>query len=188
MRHADNNYDLTQAYARNGGGIDPADNLVSMNSIIFDYREKQDELDLYADGPFSLFGRKHKLLVYLAWQHLQISQRGLEHTVHPLPRSPMLGAVLMPLRERLMRGVADGQVFQAQHPVDGIVQHLLRALAGHAPAPLRQCRKARRRSRSTVAREMPSCRAICGCGRPSRRLRMKTWRTRSGRPCSIWSI
>ena len=63
LRHADNNYDLTQAYARNGGGIDPADNQVSMNSVMFDYREKQDEADLYVDGPFTFLGREHKALL-----------------------------------------------------------------------------------------------------------------------------
>lgn len=76
VRHADNNYDLTQAYARNGGGIDPADNLVSMNSIMFDYREKQDEVDLYADGPFSLFGREHKLLVGTNYSRSEFSSNG----------------------------------------------------------------------------------------------------------------
>ena len=76
LRHADNNYDLTQAYARNGGGIDPADNLVSMNSIMFDYREKQDEVDLYADGPFSLFGREHKLLVGTNYSRSEFSSNG----------------------------------------------------------------------------------------------------------------
>ncbi len=76
VRHADNNYDLTQAYARNGGGIDPADNLVSMNSIMFDYREKQEELDLYADGPFSLFGREHKLLVGANYSRSEFSSNG----------------------------------------------------------------------------------------------------------------
>lgn len=76
VRHADNNYDLTQAYARNGGGIDPADNLVSMNSVMFDYREKQDEVDLYADGPFSLFGREHKLLVGTNYSRSEFSSNG----------------------------------------------------------------------------------------------------------------
>jgi outer-membrane receptor for ferric coprogen and ferric-rhodotorulic acid len=63
LRHAQNNFDLTQAYARNGLGIDPTNNLVDINTIRFDYREEQNEVDAYVDGPFSLFGREHKLLV-----------------------------------------------------------------------------------------------------------------------------
>ncbi|MBD9415241.1 TonB-dependent siderophore receptor [Pseudomonas sp. PDM16] len=76
VRHADNNYDLTQAYARNGGGIDPADNLVSMNSIMFDYRERQDEVDAYVDGPFRLLDREHKLLVGTNYSHSEFSSNG----------------------------------------------------------------------------------------------------------------
>lgn len=76
LRHADNNYDLTQAYARNGGGIDPADNLVSMNSIMFDYREKQDEADLYLDGPFNFLGREHKLLVGANYSRSEFASNG----------------------------------------------------------------------------------------------------------------
>ncbi len=63
LRHAQNNYDLTQAYARNGFGINPNTNLVNISAIRFDYREEQNEVDAYVDGPFSLFGREHKLLV-----------------------------------------------------------------------------------------------------------------------------
>lgn len=76
VRHADNNYDLTQAYARNGGGIDPADNLVSMNSIMFDYREKQDEADAYVDGPFNFLGREHKVLVGANYSRSEFSSNG----------------------------------------------------------------------------------------------------------------
>lgn len=76
LRHADNNYDLTQAYARNGGGIDPADNLVSMNSVMFDYREKQDEADLYVDGPFSVLGREHKVLVGANYSRSEFASNG----------------------------------------------------------------------------------------------------------------
>jgi outer membrane receptor for ferric coprogen and ferric-rhodotorulic acid len=63
LRHAQNNFDLTQAYARNGFGIDPELNLVDINAIRFDYREQQNEVDAYVDGPFSLFGREHELLL-----------------------------------------------------------------------------------------------------------------------------
>jgi len=76
LRHADNNYDLTQAYARNGGGIDPADNLVSMNSIMFDYREKQDEADVYVDGPFNFLGREHKVLVGANYSRSEFASNG----------------------------------------------------------------------------------------------------------------
>ena len=76
LRHADNNYDLTQAYARNGGGIDPADNLVSMNSIMFDYREKQDEADLYVDGPFNAFGREHTVLLGANYSRSEFASNG----------------------------------------------------------------------------------------------------------------
>ncbi|MEH6349017.1 TonB-dependent siderophore receptor [Pseudomonas sp. 3JA] len=76
LRHADNNYDLTQAYARNGGGIDPADNLVSMNSIMFDYREKQDEADVYVDGPFNFLGREHTVLVGANYSRSEFASNG----------------------------------------------------------------------------------------------------------------
>ena len=76
LRHADNNYDLTQAYARNGGGIDPADNLVSMNSIMFDYREKQDEADIYVDGPFNFLGREHTMLVGANYSRSEFASNG----------------------------------------------------------------------------------------------------------------
>lgn len=76
LRHADNNYDLTQAYARNGGGLDPSDNLVSMNSIMFDYREKQDEADLYVTGPFQALGREHMALIGANYSHSEFSSNG----------------------------------------------------------------------------------------------------------------
>lgn len=76
LRHADNNYDLTQAYARNGGGIDPVDKQVSMNSIMFDYREKQDEADVYVDGPFSLLGREHKVLLGANYSRSEFASNG----------------------------------------------------------------------------------------------------------------
>lgn len=76
LRHADNNYDLTQAYARNGGGIDPVDNLVSMNSIMFDYREKQEEADLYVDGPFTFLGREHTALLGANYSRSEFASNG----------------------------------------------------------------------------------------------------------------
>lgn len=76
LRHANNNYDLTQAYARNGGGIDPANNQVSMNSIMFDYREKQDEADLYVDGPFDFLGREHTVLVGANYSRSEFASNG----------------------------------------------------------------------------------------------------------------
>lgn len=76
LRHAQNNFDLTQAYARNGGGIDPATNLVDINAIRFDYREEQNEVDAYVDGPFSLFGREHKLLVGANYSRSEFSDNG----------------------------------------------------------------------------------------------------------------
>ena len=76
LRHAQNNFDLTQAYARNGMGIDPADNLVEINAIRFDYREEQNEVDAYVDGPFSLFGREHKLLFGANYSRSEFSDKG----------------------------------------------------------------------------------------------------------------
>ncbi|HLD67080.1 MAG TPA: TonB-dependent siderophore receptor [Pseudomonas sp.] len=76
LRHAQNNFDLTQAYARNGVGIDPASNLVDINVIRFDYREKQDEVDAYVDGPFSLFGLEHKLLVGANYSRSKFYNKG----------------------------------------------------------------------------------------------------------------
>lgn len=76
LRHAQNNFDLTQAYARNAGGIDPADNLVGISAVRFDYREKQDEVDAYLDGPFSLFGREHKLLVGANYSRSKFYSKG----------------------------------------------------------------------------------------------------------------
>ena len=76
LRHAQNNFDLTQAYARNAGGIDPADNLVDINAIRFDYREEQNEVDAYVDGPFSLFGREHKLLVGANYSRSKFYNKG----------------------------------------------------------------------------------------------------------------
>ena len=76
LRHADNNFDLTQAYARNGFGINPATNLVNISAIRFDYREEQNEVDAYVDGPFSLFGREHKLLVGANYSRSEFSDKG----------------------------------------------------------------------------------------------------------------
>lgn len=76
LRHAQNNYDLTQAYARNGMGIDPETNVVDMNAILFDYREEQNEVDAYVDGPFRLFGREHKLLVGANYSRSEFSNKG----------------------------------------------------------------------------------------------------------------
>lgn len=76
LRHAQNNYDLTQAYARNGMGIDPATNLVDINAIRFDYREEQNEVDAYVDGPFSLLGREHKLLLGANYSRSEFSDNG----------------------------------------------------------------------------------------------------------------
>lgn len=76
LRHAQNNFDLTQAYARNAGGIDPADNLVDISALRFDYREEQNEVDAYVDGPFSLFGREHKLLVGANYSRSEFFNKG----------------------------------------------------------------------------------------------------------------
>lgn len=76
LRHAQNNFDLTQAYARNAGGIDPADNLVNINAVRFDYREEQNEVDAYVDGPFSLFDREHKLLVGANYSRSEFFNKG----------------------------------------------------------------------------------------------------------------
>ncbi|MES2821402.1 MAG: TonB-dependent siderophore receptor, partial [Pseudomonadota bacterium] len=76
LRHAQNNYDLTQAYARNGMGIDPANDLVDLNAVRFDYREEQNEVDAYVDGPFSLFGREHKLLVGANYSQSEFHNNG----------------------------------------------------------------------------------------------------------------
>lgn len=86
LRHADNNYDLTQAYARNGffgsgvsgifPGIDPATNQVDIDAIRFDYREEQNEVDAYVDGPFSLFGREHKLLLGANYSRSEFFDKG----------------------------------------------------------------------------------------------------------------
>jgi len=85
LRHAQNNYDLAQAYARNGfgdgvfgifPGIDPATNNVDIDAIRFDYREDQNEVDAYVDGPFSLFGREHKLLVGANYSRSEFLNKG----------------------------------------------------------------------------------------------------------------
>ncbi|MEO4048133.1 TonB-dependent siderophore receptor [Pseudomonas sp. CAU 1711] len=76
LRHAQNNFDLTQAYARNGLGIDPELNLVDMNAIRFDYREEQNEVDAYIDGPFSLLGREHKLLIGANYSRSEFHNKG----------------------------------------------------------------------------------------------------------------
>ena len=86
LRHADNNFDLTQAYAANAffgsglfnifPGIDPATNQVDIDAIRFDYREEQNEVDAYVDGPFSLFGREHKLLVGANYSRSEFFNKG----------------------------------------------------------------------------------------------------------------
>ncbi|WP_167360459.1 TonB-dependent siderophore receptor [Pseudomonas anguilliseptica] len=76
LRHAQNNFDLTQAYARNGFGIDPELNVVDINAIRFDYREEQNEVDAYVDGPFSLFGREHKLLLGANYSRSEFHNKG----------------------------------------------------------------------------------------------------------------
>jgi outer membrane receptor for ferric coprogen and ferric-rhodotorulic acid len=76
LRHAQNNFDLTQAYARNGFGIDPELNVVDINAIRFDYREQQNEVDAYLDGPFSLFGREHKLLLGANYSRSEFHNKG----------------------------------------------------------------------------------------------------------------
>lgn len=76
LRHAQNNFDLTQAYARNGMGIDPELNVVDINAIRFDYREQQNEVDAYVDGPFSLFGREHKLLLGANYSRSKFHNKG----------------------------------------------------------------------------------------------------------------
>ncbi|MDP3846056.1 MAG: TonB-dependent siderophore receptor [Pseudomonas sp.] len=76
LRHADNNFDLTQAYARNAGGINPTTNRVSISAIRFDYREEQNEVDAYVDGPFSLLGREHKLLVGANYSRSEFFNKG----------------------------------------------------------------------------------------------------------------
>ena len=76
LRHAQNNFDLTQAYARNSGGIDPEDNLVDLNAIRFDYREEQNEVDAYVDGPFGLLGREHKLLLGANYSRSEFHNKG----------------------------------------------------------------------------------------------------------------
>lgn len=86
LRHTQNNFDLTQAYARNGffgsgldniyPGINPATNLVDMHALRFDYREEQNEVDAYVDGPFSLFGREHKLLVGANYSRSEFFDKG----------------------------------------------------------------------------------------------------------------
>lgn len=76
LRHAQNNYDLTQAYARNGMGIDPELGVVDINAIRFDYREEQNEVDAYVDGPFNVFGREHKLLVGANYSRSDFHNKG----------------------------------------------------------------------------------------------------------------
>lgn len=76
LRHAQNNFDLTQAYARNGFGIDPELNVVDINAIRFDYREEQNEVDAYVDGPFKLFGREHKLLLGANYSRSEFHNKG----------------------------------------------------------------------------------------------------------------
>ena len=76
LRHAQNNFDLTQAYARNGFGIDPELNVVDINAIRFDYREEQNEVDAYVDGPFRLFGREHKLLLGANYSRSEFHNKG----------------------------------------------------------------------------------------------------------------
>lgn len=76
LRHAQNNYDLIQAYARNGMGIDPELNVVDINAVRFDYREEQNEVDAYVDGPFNLFGREHKLLVGANYSRSEFHNKG----------------------------------------------------------------------------------------------------------------
>lgn len=81
LRHADNNFDLTQAYARNGFGINPTTNRVSISAVRFDYREEQNEVDAYVDGPFSLFGREHKLLVGANYSRSEFFNKGNYNSV-----------------------------------------------------------------------------------------------------------
>jgi outer-membrane receptor for ferric coprogen and ferric-rhodotorulic acid len=76
LRHAQNNFDLTQAYARNGMGIDPELNVVDINAIRFDYREEQNEVDAYIDGPFTLLGREHKLLLGANYSRSEFHNKG----------------------------------------------------------------------------------------------------------------
>ena len=83
LRHAQNNYDLTQAYARNPFGINPAVNQVNVSAIRFDYREEQNEVDAYVDGPFNLFGREHKLLVGANYSRSEFFDKG-DYSAQPL--------------------------------------------------------------------------------------------------------
>jgi outer membrane receptor for ferric coprogen and ferric-rhodotorulic acid len=50
-------------YAFTSTAVNPTNNLVSYRSFQGDYLYTRDGYDLYADGPFSLFGRTHNLLV-----------------------------------------------------------------------------------------------------------------------------
>lgn len=72
LRHADNRYDLVQAYARNGSGdgfggmlpgIDPSTNAVNMNAVAWNYREDKNEVDAFVDGSFRWLGQEQKLLL-----------------------------------------------------------------------------------------------------------------------------
>jgi len=50
-------------YAFTASAVDPVSNLVNYRSFAGDVNYKRDGLDVYANGPFELFGRSHKLLV-----------------------------------------------------------------------------------------------------------------------------
>lgn len=50
-------------YAFTSTAVNPTNNLVSYRSFQGDYLYTRDGFDLYANGPFSLFGRTHNLLV-----------------------------------------------------------------------------------------------------------------------------
>ncbi|MNE39653.1 hypothetical protein D3C80_1336160 [compost metagenome] len=113
----------------------------------------------------------------LAWGallgQLQVGQGLLEHRVDPLPGRLVARASLQPQLEGVLHAAARRRLFEFEQPAHRFVGSAIDRYVTHSGLTLRQCKKARRRSRSTVASDTPKCSAIDGWLNPSRRCRMK---------------
>lgn len=72
LRHADGALDRVQAYA--WGAVDPVVDTIDIYSLSEDYQQKQSGIDIYANGPFNLFGRDHALLIGFNREYVELEQ------------------------------------------------------------------------------------------------------------------
>lgn len=72
LRHSKGALDRMQAYA--WGSVDPEANTTDIYSLRDDYKQTQQGIDLYANGPFQLFGRDHHFLIGANLEHIELDQ------------------------------------------------------------------------------------------------------------------